>query len=1701
MDDSGTSSSNPNTSPGTTVQRRRRGVVAWLAIGMVIAGTLAALVSMIRPLKAPFFVPIWVTQYDSWLLPIQTYSEQDRVAILDSDIFDRERSTELSNPTQIVLRGALEQLAQDSDHDAIVVYINGLTTVDERGLCLLPSDADPLDPSTFIPIRDILTTIAKCSSRHSLVVFDVQRSFSDPRIGIYHDGINERLLDELKAVPDEGRLVLLSASAGQWARVSHVLNRSLFGYYFEQGLLGAADGYNESGNRNARVSARELASYLAAHVDRWARLVDGMRQIPELIGPPEDFELSVALPPDQMPPDPYTKLFPPPKTKSDPSLVSIETAATSAVTNITDKAKSAISTATGSAPPASPAPAPAPGAASPAAPAAASTPDPKQPTAATSTASAAEGSKEPAANPASQAKGASVSPKAQATASSDGSGIDDIVYPDWLLDGWKLHDQWREEQAYRVAPRIYQQLVGTLSRATRLWQNADPSDHIAESFSARIMQLKRQYEQFRAFPRPRPFSLAAAELRGETVDPTVVAAVKDAINKWQNSQLPPAKPEEMAAARAKLIQEFAAFATNKSPFAVEYAIHQAAASDTTLSLEKLQFLNALRQSVYPEPHFLETRLIDRLASLNVSDIESSQAISKTQLHSSWRLLLAQAIQLDLRAEQAIRRPLDFTWLADQLEPAENLCWEAEIYLLSMGYVPFDLAQSKITMANAAFQSVQSMSETLDTSCNYLLRTTCDVSQNLASDQRGGSLNLKWDDTVDASLDIYRTLYESKEAANDPLASPVRNEQLRQNNIALQSCLDRLMAPFSKTNVSGLLQEAQETAAPARLRVTVDSILDTPFVDAESRKELSLAERRLERKRAKEVLELDSMEQKNHRIAPAPTLSVSDRDNSPAEEQKQSLMDAHRAVMLLHMVGYDPLEIERFTKLIGEAPTNPASFDQLKFALREVWSKGLTDRLIAAKDVATQARLSLACHPFEPISMLDDIHTNPIRRIMIADHQKLWTWIANELDFHCRDAYSSNLIASAAREYGQFASVPPAAHPIVTHEFDPPSPSTPTGTVSGRISIQIFGLPDKEPTIGVPVALTANSIWFNVTLGTPELDPTLTSAADGSQRYLIPFQITLLPGAFSSGIPFPKGFLAQIPIGRRQYHHPVTLPDPNPFAADGLEIWMGTAAVAPQKPAGELRLRPLGTAQEYFLFLLNRTTLPEKLQITVKLGDDGPPAVNATVEVAAGASAPIPFPKQPLPKEELAKLTTPLVIEISRVDQPKQVIRRFAVPVSVISPSEYVRVAYTRFEPPAPPDLRRNRLSVVVEQTEGVDGPPIEISLSFPPELLPGYQGELAGLLRTTLTPKEGRRTLQAEGIEFDANASRSGSFALNVDGVERAFLFDATFPLYGTPSSPILVSEPRIRIDAPTFTQPTSKFAVRVPMDGAPADGRLSVVMGAKQANEIGRIITVDEPRERRVGYQLSSPNGGILLSATIRDNVFLFDTNGMSGPQRLEASFRQQPSTAPVAAETTVYVDARPPIVEFFDVPKKIAANQMLPVELVVKDLDVPIEQVRLFFGAFAKDGSIPPTSELFPAEISDPRVGLWEVTLPLPQGTKKGPIVLSAIASNRAGLNANKSMTVMVSDAPPAGKIEGTVSVGGLRQPACDVYLVTLKGKVAQKTKTDANGVFRFDTVTPGKFKVSSASQSSSQIRSAASEVTVDMNKTITVNLELKL
>src|SRR5205085_7288077 len=76
-----------------------------------------------------------------------------------------------------------------------------------------------------------------------------------------------RALDE---TPDPNRLCLVACGPGQAPLASPDLGRSVFAYYLEAGLRGAADGYGPHGDRDSRVSVTELAAFVRSRVSRWA---------------------------------------------------------------------------------------------------------------------------------------------------------------------------------------------------------------------------------------------------------------------------------------------------------------------------------------------------------------------------------------------------------------------------------------------------------------------------------------------------------------------------------------------------------------------------------------------------------------------------------------------------------------------------------------------------------------------------------------------------------------------------------------------------------------------------------------------------------------------------------------------------------------------------------------------------------------------------------------------------------------------------------------------------------------------------------------------------------------------------------------------------------------------------------------------------------------------------------------------------------------------------------------------------------------------------------------------------------------------------------------------------------------------------------------------------------------------------------------
>ncbi len=88
------------------------------------------------------------------------------------------------------------------------------------------------------------------------------------------------------------RLVLCPCSPGQVSLASQPVGRSIFSFYFEEGLRGWADGYGSRGSHDGWITVRELEAFLQARVDRWAQRNRGLRQTPILYGSADDFNLA-----------------------------------------------------------------------------------------------------------------------------------------------------------------------------------------------------------------------------------------------------------------------------------------------------------------------------------------------------------------------------------------------------------------------------------------------------------------------------------------------------------------------------------------------------------------------------------------------------------------------------------------------------------------------------------------------------------------------------------------------------------------------------------------------------------------------------------------------------------------------------------------------------------------------------------------------------------------------------------------------------------------------------------------------------------------------------------------------------------------------------------------------------------------------------------------------------------------------------------------------------------------------------------------------------------------------------------------------------------------------------------------------------------------------------------------------------------------
>jgi hypothetical protein len=238
-----------------------------LAIIPLVDEDRALLESLARP-GTFFFDPGSATIYDT-SAALASATADEMVATLTSTL----RRTKPGGP----------------DGDMAIVYLTAIGTLDDRGRpCLIPpgdsEDPTGVDQKSYLQVERLLSGFRDALPERVgiLVVLDACRSVTDWPLGV-DDGDFTPAVEALLANSGLKRMwVMVPAATGQHSFASAAHGSSAAVAEFVRGMRGAAD-VRPWGDADGRVELRELASYLALHVDHRARAMFGERQTPVVV--------------------------------------------------------------------------------------------------------------------------------------------------------------------------------------------------------------------------------------------------------------------------------------------------------------------------------------------------------------------------------------------------------------------------------------------------------------------------------------------------------------------------------------------------------------------------------------------------------------------------------------------------------------------------------------------------------------------------------------------------------------------------------------------------------------------------------------------------------------------------------------------------------------------------------------------------------------------------------------------------------------------------------------------------------------------------------------------------------------------------------------------------------------------------------------------------------------------------------------------------------------------------------------------------------------------------------------------------------------------------------------------------------------------------------------------------------------------------
>lgn len=282
---------------GRGTSSRGRQLFVLVAVLLALGGAALAWLLFVRGLPAPYVLSLPIREYTARQLPANAFAVQDSDVLLQH--FPGDHKKAYDSQTLDRIRKELSALRSKAD-TPVVVHLTALALRHEDDVYLLPGDADPDRPETWLALRDVLRALRQCPSGHKLLLLDIMKPIANPRLGVLVDDVAGRVKSLVEKENDPQLLVLCACEGKQVSHVSEEAGLSIFAFYLDQGLRGHADGWGE-GSRDGRITVKELAAFVRERVQRWVWQNRGSRQAPTLLGSGPDFPL-VSYEHRQLPP-------------------------------------------------------------------------------------------------------------------------------------------------------------------------------------------------------------------------------------------------------------------------------------------------------------------------------------------------------------------------------------------------------------------------------------------------------------------------------------------------------------------------------------------------------------------------------------------------------------------------------------------------------------------------------------------------------------------------------------------------------------------------------------------------------------------------------------------------------------------------------------------------------------------------------------------------------------------------------------------------------------------------------------------------------------------------------------------------------------------------------------------------------------------------------------------------------------------------------------------------------------------------------------------------------------------------------------------------------------------------------------------------------------------------------------------------------